>query len=113
MQMAVWSLFNQGNEWLNPDYYASLSFYDQIQELLAIYIKLFAFGYNFDLIWQSEIFYELVGNMRATFNSDQLSVVERNLGENWYNSLIVLQSIPGNNCESIGASVGIVLRRTF
>ena len=51
--------------------------------------------------------------MRATFDSDQLSVVEKNLGENWYNSLVVMQSIPGNNCESIGASVGIVLRRTF
>ena len=56
MDATVTSLINDGRNWSDENYIRSLVFFEQVRVLLSLFFKFFAFGLNFDRLWNWNVF---------------------------------------------------------
>ena len=60
-----------------------------MQQLLQLYIKFWAFGYNLMVLLSSGVLQELINIIRQTFDSLHFAKIEHNIEENWWNLMVV------------------------
>ena len=112
IQMTVSGLELTRYKWIEPNYITNKPFFDQVQLLMTLYIRLYALGFNIDNIWNSMLIQRLFYKLTQKFlDADFFKIIEKNVSENWFNSAVILMDIPGKTCESIGDRIGITIRR--
>ena len=68
-------------------------------------------GYTINKIIESQEIHTLMDNIVTKFDSDYVLELTDNIHEDWLTATILLMTIPGKSCESIGTRVGIVTRK--
>ena len=65
----------------------------------GLYLVLWAFGYQVNYQWNSWLWRSIFDEIAKKFDSNYFAELEVNIEENWYNSSILLITMPGITCE--------------
>ena len=68
-------------------------------------------GYTINKIYESKEIHNLIETILTKFDSNYVLEVTNNIHEDWDIIVILLMTMPGKNCESIGTRMGIVIRK--
>ena len=105
------SLENTRAAWSDPNEVLNKSWYDMFNTLLGIYLRFWGLGFNVDILYHSDTIDRLVTRVVQKLNLAYLYEFENNVRHNWHMQTVILTDLPGNECERIGARMGIAVRR--
>ena len=111
IQIATVSLEATRHEWIDADYVLNQSWFDLIGSMLGIYIRFWGLGYNLDILFHSDTMDRLATRVVQKLNFAYLYEFEQNVRHHFYMQSVILTDLPGNDCEKIGARIGIAIRR--
>ena len=101
----------QRDDWINLDKFNSLGFFDKVRMMSGLYLLLWAFGYQINYQWNSWLWRSIFDELVSKFNSNYFAELEINIEKNWYNSTILMITMPGASCEEIGTRIGLIVRK--
>lgn len=87
------------------------AYYQKVRFLSDIGILLWGLGYTVDNLATNDILYKVLMNILSRFDSTTSVEIEMNIFKDWDVVMILLMTLPGKSCESIGTRIGIVARK--
>ena len=98
-------------DWINLDKFNSKGFFDKVRMMSGLYLLLWAFGFQINYQWNNWLWRSIFDTLVTKFDSNYFLELQNNIEANWFNSTILIISMPGTTCEEIGTRIGLITRR--
>lgn len=88
-------------------------YFQKVRFLSDLGIMFWGLGYTTDRLIENGKLYQLLMSFTARFDSYSMVEVEMNIFKDWDVVAILLMTLPGKSCESIGTRIGIATRKVM
>ena len=101
------------NVWSDMDKILNSDFWDRTALLLVVYSMMNAVLVNAVDIYETPVFMHIWNNLKKVLDETELVELLLGLIRNITSIMAIVEAIPGKPCEQIGASFGLLLRKTL
>lgn len=86
-------------------------YFQKVRFFSDLIFMFWGLGFTMNKIYESEDIHNMIRNILSKFDSNYVLEVTGNIHEDWGTVAVLLMTLPGKSCESIGTRLGIVLRK--